>query len=61
MPDSGGQDGSGLGLAIVREIATSCGAQVQLADRPDGAEGLVASVLFETSVERQSLWKRIRA
>src|SRR5262249_40883523 len=37
LAETAAQEGSGLGLAIVREIAMSCGAQVQLLDRPGGA------------------------
>ena len=43
------QEGSGLGLAIVREIAMSCGAQVQLLDRPCNAGGLLVRVVFDGS------------
>src|SRR5262249_21356651 len=46
VDSSAPQEGSGLGLAIVREIAIVCGAQVQLCERPDGTQGLVARVTF---------------
>ena len=37
-------------LAVfVREIAMSCGAQVQLRDRPGGIDGLLVSVAFASS------------
>jgi two-component system OmpR family sensor kinase len=41
-------DGSGLGLSIVREIAQSHGAEVSIADGPEG-RGLRATVRFPAS------------
>ena len=40
------EKGSGLGLAIVREISLLSDAQVFLLDRPDGAQGLLARIVF---------------
>lgn len=37
-------EGTGLGLSIVRSIAVACGSSVELANRTDGAHGLVATV-----------------
>lgn len=39
-------EGSGLGLSIVRSIAVACGGRVELGDRADGCQGLVATVLL---------------
>ncbi|TMH03404.1 MAG: sensor histidine kinase [Betaproteobacteria bacterium] len=49
LAETSGQQGSGLGLSIVREIAMSCGAQVQLRDRPGGIDGLLVRVAFASS------------
>ncbi|HWW72250.1 MAG TPA: HAMP domain-containing sensor histidine kinase, partial [Duganella sp.] len=41
-----GEIGSGLGLAITASIAQQIGASISLRDRPDGARGLSARVVF---------------
>lgn len=38
--DASHSDGSGLGLAIVRELATQCGARIQMEEPSHGAHGL---------------------
>ena len=43
--DNSRSDGCGLGLSIVRDVATQCGAAVEL-DTPTGHSGLVARVRF---------------
>jgi two-component system OmpR family sensor kinase len=43
-----GEIGSGLGLAIAASIADRIGATISLLDRPDGAPGLRARVVFPT-------------
>ncbi len=40
------EEGSGLGLAIVQTIASNLGGRVVLTDRPDGRNGLVATVVL---------------
>ena len=47
-----GEIGSGLGLAITASIAERIGATISLLDRPDGAPGLRARVLFPTRALR---------
>jgi two-component system OmpR family sensor kinase len=44
-----GEIGSGLGLAIAASIADRIGATIALLDRPDGASGLRARVIFPAS------------
>jgi two-component system sensor histidine kinase TctE len=43
--DNSCSDGCGLGLSIVRDVATQCGASVEL-DTPAGGRGLIARVRF---------------
>lgn len=44
-------EGTGLGLSIVRSVAEACGGSVALANRTDGAHGLVATVRIPAASE----------